>query len=1156
MPHSTSDTTSEEQKGDARTPFLSPKDHPGWTPTYLRARTLIGFVIVYLLLLIGVIVLAVVDAKRNGITTARSSEHYLWTYGPTAILAVVAALWGQVELRTKQAMPWAVLQRRPTAASKTLLLDYVTPSLLESLYGAMRSAHWPVAIAITSSLLLKLLTVASTGLLILQKTPVVRYDCPLSAVDDFANHLNTTVTGSAPVLAVQAIQNNTIGYPGGTTRDAAFQTSAPPLSLRNVDGVLVEFVAKTFTAGLQCETAKIINKGSSCSDRRCRDYNTTIDIISPTCSIENYGLTMKCSIGREATSCGVNTTWGIGCTNHMEGHDKNRLVFMDGEMKQNEINSLTSQNITEIVTDNTTIVLCEPKYNISMSLIRMDGQGNIIKSAPHDSSPDAQTTLFPAWNLVDSLRTSTQAAGAAFGFDYYYNFGVTNPWYLFTKFWQTWVQNAYPSSNLRDANTIQSKASEWFGMVSAQMVKQNAMVPAGDHLGTCYTSEDRLRVRGLSLYLMIASLSLLILFTGLLIWTRPRCYASRDPSSIGGLALVLSQSSIFLSQLRGYGHASLKTIKERLKELEVESIFTMGHKGWRFAFEATNRTQLPGETPDSRPQPAHSWWHPVSLHLIFKICVIATLLILIAVLEVMYSVSQKHRGIAQVETTSYVRFAWAYVPAIVMLIAQTLVGMIVFSSFLIYPYFVLRKKPISTWDDTLRDYLSHVAIEAVYNSAMKAHWPILLLAISTLITPLLTIVVSGLYTPLESPFEISTTLSMAHQFNSSFSSNELSQPDHRTIATNVGLLLSQNFTSPVWTYGELAFPTTALPSLNISTPGDITRSNITAIIPALRAYLNCRIVTGYPKNYSDSFGTGGPGCGNTWPHPGPNPFGFFSLGNRSEYCGAYGLSDTNWTAFTCSSVINQLDVAITLDASSNGTILEAHPDEKTVKTFSNGTIAATGSAWPSIIIPSLFGTSNFVEAVAGFYDPVFQAVIYEAGTTDDLSKFPMDNYMDDEGFMRIVSHLQSIHRTIAAQCAFTIQIPLTPARTINATIHVPGVFRLQQSVISTRILDGLLASIALCLALTLGLMNTRKVLPKNPVSIAAGASLIAENTEWLAQELPPDAQWSRDEHPRKMQPWGALLFNLGWEDGKESRNGEGKSFGLHMRKGFDGEDLK
>lgn len=60
------------------------EQRPGWTSTYLQRPALLGFAITFLCLLLAVITLAIVDAKQDGIANAKSSEHYLWTYGPTA----------------------------------------------------------------------------------------------------------------------------------------------------------------------------------------------------------------------------------------------------------------------------------------------------------------------------------------------------------------------------------------------------------------------------------------------------------------------------------------------------------------------------------------------------------------------------------------------------------------------------------------------------------------------------------------------------------------------------------------------------------------------------------------------------------------------------------------------------------------------------------------------------------------------------------------------------------------------------------------------------------------------------------------------------------------------------------------------------------------
>lgn len=55
-----------------------------WTPFYLRRMTLLGFALVYVMLLVALVVLGAFDQRNQGLATSKSSRHYLWTYGPTA----------------------------------------------------------------------------------------------------------------------------------------------------------------------------------------------------------------------------------------------------------------------------------------------------------------------------------------------------------------------------------------------------------------------------------------------------------------------------------------------------------------------------------------------------------------------------------------------------------------------------------------------------------------------------------------------------------------------------------------------------------------------------------------------------------------------------------------------------------------------------------------------------------------------------------------------------------------------------------------------------------------------------------------------------------------------------------------------------------------
>ncbi len=70
-----------------------------WRPFYLRRSVLAAFTLVFVLILIAIEVLLAFSNKNHGIATGNSNQHYLWTYGPTAFLTLIAALWVEPSTR-------------------------------------------------------------------------------------------------------------------------------------------------------------------------------------------------------------------------------------------------------------------------------------------------------------------------------------------------------------------------------------------------------------------------------------------------------------------------------------------------------------------------------------------------------------------------------------------------------------------------------------------------------------------------------------------------------------------------------------------------------------------------------------------------------------------------------------------------------------------------------------------------------------------------------------------------------------------------------------------------------------------------------------------------------------------------------------------------
>jgi hypothetical protein len=98
--------------------------------------------------------------------------------------------------------------------------------------------------------------------------------------------------------------------------------------------------------------------------------------------------------------------------------------------------------------------------------------------------------------------------------------------------------------------------------------------------------------------------------------------------------------------------------------------------------------------------------------------------------------------------------------------------------------------------------------------------------------------------------------------------------------------------------------------------------------------------------------------------------------------------------------------------------------------------------------------------------------------------------------------------------------------------------RLQQNVVSTRILQALLIAMLVCGVVSILTLNPKNILPKNPCSIAAQASLVAGSS--MVADLPAQAQWMGDEE------FDALFmgrrYAMGWSEGVQ---GQGR-FGVDV----------
>ncbi|KAF2137462.1 uncharacterized protein K452DRAFT_235787 [Aplosporella prunicola CBS 121167] len=1110
-----------------------------WTPVFLRKSAVIGFICLYIALAVTLGVLQALDIKRQGLATTMSTRHFLWTYGPTAILAMVATGWGQLEHRTKQMTPWAKLRSGPTQASKALLLDYVSEAQPNALWASLKASDYAVALAITGSLLLKLLTVLSTGLLTLQLESRQHNHIPLVALDHFdASVFNTSLIDATPALSVVAFKSLNMSYPPGTSDSYAI----PTLEMRDHriewGNITIKTTIDTFHADLTCEPANMTTHNVSCTSSGCELVHMDISVESASCKFKKFTWPNRFSFSWRNTVFGSAFAASAQCSNE----ESNRFVLATGLL---DLGS-DIKNITARV-ENSTVLVCEPHYIIKPADITIDSNGALLDVSLHDQvAPNKTLPLLSEWDLLEGVISSLSEAYSSLSLMP----SNQKPLVLAAKstpsiasfssfFTLMGAVTRISNDTFTDYNFLERESRRLYSLVAAQIAKSNIMTPEKEnHEGTCHVTEQRLRIRGLSLYFMQATLGVLTITTACLYSLVPRAVTSGDPGTIGGLAAIMARSRDLSAILSSAGALKLESLRSLLSNYKCETVVGYHANVAQFSIEVQEKmdnTDIePKKTTEETDQKGH-WWHPFSANIITKSIIAALLLLLVLPLELIYQKSRHSGGLADVDQESYIRYTWAYVPAAVMIAMQLLAGMIGFTARIFSPYYYLRMEPSVAHKAILSDQVSRMTIHSLCSSIKDRHYAITTTALSMLLIPFFTIAVSGLYAARAAQIPQDVSFGFSNVFNSSYDPEYISS-DNGSLIMN--MLLKKNLSDPLWTHGELAFPKISFATNDSLPPFPVADgSNFSVVLPALRANLDCTFISGnqlgiekskiseyrwitFPNTTKcgDALSTG-------WEYDG-KPFGTLQVAvplemsvltppaNCPRVAVTYGTSpdSAGINGMTCLSSIQELQVNTTFLYPSYQ-IVEAEPFENTTKVFSDGALSLVRM---NSTLPYTYRTNDT-------FDATFQTIL-------SRSNVSIEGRMGESAFPALVEDIQHLYRMSFAQIMNQVGRMPAPSgmEALNGTIINANRLRMMQTFWSTRILQFLLALTAICVAISAYLMDTRETLPKNPCSIAAAASLLASSEMLKEGVIPRGSEWCTDKEMEQKGIFQSYLFSLGW----------------------------
>ncbi|OJI99829.1 hypothetical protein ASPVEDRAFT_126945 [Aspergillus versicolor CBS 583.65] len=1149
-----------------------------WAPFFLRRTALLAFTVCFIVLLVALTTIWRISEKEQGLSTVNPSNYYLWTYGPTAVFTIVSALWGQVQYRALQLFPWRLMSRGFVSASDSVLLDYLSMWNVSALFKSLKRGHYMVSIPIAVSLVIKLMTVLSTGLFLAKDIQLVLTKDFQIQKDFQGSSFNESAVDSRVYVQAWGVAQHNLSHPQGTMDKHAFQNffydTSPTGTPMYLENTTYQAVVDVFTPSLECHETSVTTYA------HVSDVKLQID--DCTMVIDDYSIN-QFPLTRTALGSCDGTLSGVGDFNDYESMDVKNIdwrfwIYIADSMREepngHPVPYAGYPNDTAYV--DIIGLMCELSYSTDRGNVTLMGSGDTgnpsvdLKLAhpveiPELADVSASSILYGSYLSVAKFASSITARSTP---------------YLLLNTGGRGLEDVFDVKNLTD------QVTEMFHALAVHLTSDYLMVPrprseSSTEPGTMRIQETRLTVRDESVYAIVSILGLLAVVSLLFcIFFLPSAVCSRDPGSISGLGTILANSHEFMDALSGKGHAS----KADLRKVVSSQVYATTAKGDVFSIK-----QDGPEIEKSGQSSQLSWWRPFAAAPLVRALILLAPIGLIIILEILYQKSRSSNGFANIDTSSrYLSYTWTYIPPLVMLGVRSLYECVYFSARVFQPYHELKRGHAPPETGIMDNQHRSIAIVGVWEALTKRQWSVMAAGIAVLIGPFLPIVTSGLYTVSDVMTTSNIALTQMNRVNMSEGYFYQKTSDYEDVKLG-DMIIQYDLSYPQWTYQDLSLPKlqvnqTSLPNETASALNGRGYS-VKAQVPGLRLNLGCEELP--PEEY-----TAGPDPGtDDEVHIGANVTALIEdCGFEAHHLRTAGISSGNVyfnaldqsraddlyelpsscpglvvmygkvgstpgtlaaiTLLKCRPKVEQVDVLIQLSLPSYTLDLSSPPSvvPGSVTTLFDGYMGSPGElAAPdgdeiSSAILYIYPGDSSTEGL----DPVFRSIIYGE------ANIPASDLLDAD---ILAPQLQRVWSIITAQMINSIgredykdpaaATASTQTRPVyKASLQNPSGARHFQNMISTRVLQAVLAAMTLCGTISIFLMDTREILPKNPLSIAAAASLLADSHilgsgrtadhERSTGMIPPGSEWCNDRQLKERGVFQGRTFTLGWWETERS----------------------
>ena len=869
--------------------------HPSpWTPWALRQTTLLAFTALFAALAIALGSVYKYSNDHQGIATPETRLRYLWTYVPSTLFIAISGIWVSVLYNTQTLAPFLALQNGPTEGSKSLFLDYISPNRYASFLRSWRNGHWTVALAIVGASCLDFNIVLSTGLFRVYNFTDFdpHHTFPLAAKLNFTGYGPNV---DSAISNAYAISGYNLTFPPGSAMDFAYThvaANAIPID------ATAHFIVDAVQVNVSCEAA---NASWTFGLYNRTDINSTpipgaiIEAVSPTCQ-----LTYPISFSTSALNHTYFFDMGItGCGAHPDDPKKSttELFFVANSMEVTDMEINTAINNSanspwqdfgltvlgrppaqfqpvgnKTLSSKANVIFCRiipyarnasliisqsstnvslldigdakdiqifngttPEFNYSLqsyiqygAVERLEWAGDYIGGVDMLNTPEEdQTPQLPI--LPSDMGLDKWGGNHILFFDF---MNLTNP--------------RETVADMIDAKYLTESAISPLQLIASQLLANDFLMPTKEnYTGTLSHNEKRLVVSTPAFGLILGFLTLQVAIC-LALCFLPRSEMVKCPGSITSKATILARSPDIIALAR-QNFASRRE-RELVRPDKFKAAISYDGGRPKFSIERYGNDDMTNNV--NALEMITKWWHPWSTSLLFRILSVLIPCVGIGLLEILFRISQKRQGIADVTFNSYAQYAWVYIPVVVIFLMNLVFESTSYTNRIMEPYEAMRQKSLPAAQSLSVDFVNRVTLSALWLAIRLRNIATAVSIIATLLGTALPIAASGLYKIQGAQTSHAVTFQQTTSFDPNISlTTKNPSHDHYPVP---GLIFYSNLSFPRWTYQKYALPqisfsNTTAPDFR---PDPSTQSSLSIDLPAVYGVANCSPIPTENFNYT------------------------------------------------------------------------------------------------------------------------------------------------------------------------------------------------------------------------------------------------------------------------------------------------------------------